>query len=398
MANVLATIIVSRKSKIEQFPGPLVIEPDSEVTIGRSTSCSLSFPDFKHISHVHCHIRNKDGQVQLKSVSSNKTLLDSKPVNKDEWTKLRDGNTITLCADPKVRLDVRLGSGVRDSPVKKRKHTAKRSTAIAEITSLGNADLEYLVKPSSKHSRDVSVTIGRAKDCDVSIDDKKVSSTHVKLVFTRVEGESIHWDLQVEAVATRNKTYVGNELVEESKTIKSFSDPIDVCLVFPRGEKPVEVLTVSPLFVEAEPSSQEEKAPLTAAEMIQQELEKAEKRQKKELRELEKQSKVWKVEYEKEIQKFQDVEHSLIRDTEVIEGHIRAKHGEISVLSAAVSQLESEMTDKQNSFKEQLSSAKSEHESRIVQYTAALSETVARLQKLMDEKLKIQMNMSLEVQ
>ena len=395
MASVLATIIPSKNPGVESVPGPVVVYPDSEITVGRAPKCTVSFPDIKYISHVHCIIRNKDGVIQMKSVSSNKTLLDSKPVQKDEWLRLKDGSSITLSLDPKIKLEVRIGSQAITSPGKKRKVSKKRAFAIAEITSYLLPELEYLVVPSSKHSRDISVTIGRAKDCDICLDNKKISSTHVKLIFSRIEGESIHWNLLVEAVSSQNKTYVGDQQVEETYIVDQLTAPLQVCLVFPQSEKPVEVLTITPLFNdESVISENESREPLTAAEMIQQEIEKEEKRQRKELRQLEKKNQVWEVEYQKEIQKLQDSEHSLTKEIEVLGNKINDKRNELIKMNSVVSEIEDKMNLKESHFKEEMNKMKSQHDNRLVDLTQQLNQTIAELQKLNDEKLKLQMNMN----
>ena len=393
MASVLATIIPAKNSQYEHFPGPVVVYPDSEITVGRGSKCTIPFPDIKHISNVHCLIQNKDGMIQIKSVSSNKTLVDGKAINKDEWVRLKDASSIILSQEPRVKLDVRIGNEAITSPGKKRKVSRKRIEAIAEITSRTHRELEYLVIPSSKHSRDISVTVGRAKDCNIHLDNKKISSTHVKLIFSRVEGESLHWDLLVEAVSAHNKTFIGDDRVEETVRIESISQPIDICLVFPRSERPVEVLTITPLFDQGA-SEEETSVPLTAADMIQQELVKEEKRQRKELRDLEKQSQEWKVEYNNEIQRMQDSEHSLMREMDVLNQKISVKRDDIMKLSGQVAEIEHDMQHKESGFRAQVDELKAEHESRLNDLTNALNQTATELQKLTDEKLKIQMNLT----
>lgn len=389
MASVLATLITSKSSQLSEIPKPLVVNPDSDVSIGRGPKCSLQLPDVKSISQVHCYIRNRGGAVSLKSVSSNKTLLNGKPVPKDAWVPLRDGMAITLSQDPKIKLDVRVGPGAAKH--KKRKSSSlHRSSAIAEVVSSTRPDFEYFVVPSSSHSNDVSVTIGRAKDCDITIDNKKVSSTHCKLLFSRVEGESIHWRLTVEPVS-KNKSYLGDEHLEGSKIFESFSDPISLALVFPSSDSPVEVLTITPIV---EPPS-EERA-LTATEMIEQELAKEEKRQKKELRQLEKESKGWEVQYKQEIEKNQDFEHQLLGEIELIQQKIKAKTSDNVSLNHEVQLEESAMARKDAAFKIEMDQLRLEHEQRLTESTALVNAVTSRFQRLTEEKLKIQMGLHVQ--
>ena len=281
MARVLATLITSKSSKIEIIPAPVIIQPDQEVVIGRSPKCDLVYADVKPVSHIHCYMRNHDRTIEIKDVSSNKTLVDGKPIPKQEWVALKDGAEVLLSQEPKVKFEVRIGP----EPImsKKRKSSSKHgSETIADITSTSRSKIEYSVVLPSPHSDEVSITIGRGKECNIRIDDKKISSVHCKLHFKRIEAESVHWSLEV-ASASKNKTYVGGQLVEESIRFETFADPVKIALVFPEKEKAVEVLTVEPLFNDSLSSPE----PLTAAEMIQQELEKEEKRRKKELHQLE---------------------------------------------------------------------------------------------------------------
>ena len=335
MASILATLITSRKCQLNHIPDPLILYPESEVSIGRSSKADLAFPDIKQISHVHCYVRNRAGIVEVKSVSTNRTFVCGKAIGKETWHRLRDGDTLCLSQAPKVKIEVRIGAEVNIKG--KRKSARRGDSSIAEIRTPKRPNFEFFVVPPGSDSNKVSVTLGRSKDCDVVVDDKRISSTHCKLVFTRIEGESVHWNLQVECVS-KNKTYLGSELIDDFRRITPFDEPITLCFVFPEGEKPVETFIITPIIDDS--SSPE---PLTASDMIRQELEKEEKRQKKEMHHLEKRSKEWESQYRLEIEKLQDTEHELLGEIEKIERLVKAKRADMESLRATVHKEESKI-------------------------------------------------------
>ena len=389
MASVLATIFTSRSSALSEIPGPFLLNPGSEVSIGRSPKCGIVFKDVKAISHVHCYLRNQDSSIQIKDVSSNKTFLDGKVMGKHIWVTIRDGAVISLSHEPKVKLGVKISYD--GSAHKKRKSlSVSKPGAIAEIRSEHQPSIQHFVIPSGAHSEEVSVTIGRAKDCDVRIDDKKISSIHCKLIFKRVEGESVNWNLTVDSVS-KNKTYLDSYLVEELKTIEPFTEPVKIALVFPLGSKPVDVLTIEPIVAEASPVSDE--PILTAAEMIQQELAKEEKRRKRELHQLEKQGKQWEIKYKQDIEDLQSSEHSLMLEIENLERLIKAKKDENRGLLSQVDNMESGMAAAESKFKEEMEVLKKEHEDKLATYTAEVNDVNTRYQRLIEEKIKLQMGL-----
>jgi pSer/pThr/pTyr-binding forkhead associated (FHA) protein/uncharacterized protein YeeX (DUF496 family) len=389
MASVLATIVTSKSSQVTRIPNPLVIQPDAEISIGRGPKCDIVYGDAKSVSHVHCRIRNGSQGVQIKDVSSNKTWLDGKPLDKNTWVDVADGANVVLSHDPKVKFEVRVGSEAATS--KKRRTSSKpQSGSIAVIRSWKHSELEYCVIPEAFHSNEVSVRIGRAKNCEIRIDDKKVSSTHCKVTFHREEGESIHWSVKIESIS-KNKTYIGSELVEDRKHIESFVDAVKIALVFPIGEKPVDILTLEPVMVDSTPESDE---PMTAAEMIQQELAKEEKRRKKDIYMLEKQSKEWEVKYKQEIERMQTLEHSLMIEIEQVEKRIASKRKDNETLSDIVQSIEKIMHAEDLKFKSDIETLKKDHERRLADYTAEVAQVSAMYQKLYDEKLKLQMGLS----
>jgi hypothetical protein len=251
--------------------------------------------------------------------------------------------------------------------------------------------MENFVVPTGTQSLEVSATIGRAKECDIRIDDKRISSIHCKLIFKRVEGESVHWNLTVDSVS-KNKTYLGSHLVEDMQVIDPFTDPVKVALVFPLEGRPVDVLTIDPIVVE--PSSPLSDEPiLTAAEMIQQELAKEEKRRKRELHQLEKHGKQWEVKYKQDIEDLQSSEHSLMLEIENLGRLIKAKKEDNRGLSTQVDHLEAGMAAAESKFKEEMDVLRKEHEDKLAAYTAEVNEVNTRYQKLSDEKIKLQMGL-----
>jgi pSer/pThr/pTyr-binding forkhead associated (FHA) protein len=389
MASLLATLITSKSSQLTEIPKPYVIEDGKEISIGRGPKCNVTFSDAKAVSHIHCYVRNRDNRIEIKDVSSNKTIVDGKPIVKNEWFPLTDGAEVVLSHDPKVKLEIRIGSEVLSR--KKRKSTRHADGSIAEIRSLIRPEFEFFVVPPHFHSDSLSVEVGRSKQCDIKVEDKKVSSVHCKLNFKRVEGESIHWSLEIESVS-KNKTYLGDTLIDGIHRIEAFTDPVKVALVFPAKEKPAEVLTVEPIVDDSQHSPEA----MTAADMIQLELEKEEKRKRKELHQLEKQSKEWQVQYKQEIERLQEREHAILLEIETLNKQVVAKRSDSAKLRHFVTTIESEMNEEEEKFKTEMQMLKEEHERILADHTSEVNAATSKLQKLGDEKIRIQMGLSSE--
>lgn len=165
MASSLATLSISKSSALKVPLEPLIVHSNSQITIGRSGKCDMSFPDLKSISHVHCYVRNRCGVIEIKSMSSNKTLFDSKPLPKDDWYIVRASGTLMLSSDSKIRIDVRIGEEALTTSKHKGKTRSKRQTesGIAEIVSLTNPRLHHVVPAPAEALSVASATIGRSK-------------------------------------------------------------------------------------------------------------------------------------------------------------------------------------------------------------------------------------------
>jgi len=379
MASTLATLVTSKTSGINDIPGPITFDSGSQIVIGRGSTCDLAFPDIKSISHVHCYLRNTSGSIEIKCVSTNKTIVDGKQVAKDEWSSLADGSTILLSSDPKVKLELKIGETNRAAEKKRRNESKRRLNAIAEITAINNPNIKAYATPTSKHANDVTVTIGRAKDCDVMVDNKKISSVHCKLHFNRMEGESVRWSLTIVGGASKNKTYLDTELIDGEKLIASFSDPVKICLVFPSNEKPVETFIITPIM-----GANDRESPDGAGA-------REEKRQKKEIREFEKQNIQGDKEYNEEIRKLIEEENKLLHEIGHLETVIAQKRLAVATARADVEKKESEMQKKQEEFESAMTQLQSEHSRKLNSLTDSLNEIVTRLSQFTDEKLKLQL-------
>lgn len=381
MASSLATLITSKNSSINTFPDPLEIGVGREITIGRSSSCDLVFPEVRALSHVHCHVRNSGSGVEIKCVSSNVTLVDGKPISKDQWVRLYDGACILLSKQPKVKLSLKIGEVDKLADKKRRTEVKKRTNAIAEITSASrDFPVKFFVSPLDHASRDekIAVTIGRSKDCDIRLSHSKVSSAHCKLIFSRIEGESVHWSLEVESMS-RNKTYVGAESVDEGSPIRieSFTDPVLIHLVFPPHKNPVETITVTPLIIASVPESTE-----TTPE---------EKRQKKEVRAFEKQSDQWQRTYNQEVRNLIELENRLMSEIDSIEFAIVSKRADICKAQNEIDTMENNMTRKDQDFQSVMTKLKIDHGLKLTELTTAVNVVMTRLSQRTDEKLKLQL-------
>jgi hypothetical protein len=77
--------------RVERFPFS-----SSEITIGRSKSCDISFPDCKFLSSTHCKLfKDKEGRVFVRDTSTNGTLVRYKKLNKEEM-QIMDGSLLKL--------------------------------------------------------------------------------------------------------------------------------------------------------------------------------------------------------------------------------------------------------------------------------------------------------------
>ena len=381
MASRLATLVTSKNSAISTFPGPVEIDVGGEITIGRSNSCKMAFTDVRSVSHVHCRVRNSSGGVEIKCVSSNETLVDGNVLPKDQWVSLHDGSVITLSKHPKVKVNLKIGDMSKSAEKKRRTEAKKRTNAIAEISSSSPTNpIKYFVTPSDMHmsGENVSLTIGRSKECTIRLSDSKISSVHCKLTFSRIEGESVHWSLTVENVS-RNKTYVGTVPVEEESPFRvdSFTDPVSIHLVFPPHKNPVETIVVTPLVISSVPES-EEASP-------------EEKRQKKEVRLLEKQSQEWQRTYKEEVKNLLELENRLMSEIDTIELSIVSKKSDITKSQLELEKMENQMRHKDEEFASQMNEIRDEHSKKLTQLTDSLNAVMARLSQRTDEKLKLQL-------
>ena len=381
MASSLATLVVSKNSDLNTFPPPLEIHAGSEVSVGRASSCDLVIPDVRALSHVHCHVRNSGHYVELKSVSSNETLVDGRTAPKDQWVRLHDGSSITLSKNPKVKLCLKIGEMSKSAEKKRRTEAKQRINAIAQVTStLPGSSLKYFVAPQEGHSSadKVVVTIGRSKECNIRLGDSKISSVHCKLTFSRKEGESVHWSISVDT-ESRNKTYVGTHQVEEGSpyVVDSFTDPLAIHLVFPPHKNPVETLVVTPLIIVSAPDSPESSP--------------EDKRQKKEARAFEKQSSQWQRTYKEEVRNMIELENRLMSEIDSLEIAIRNKQGDIVSAHQAVETKEKVMLKKEEEFVSQVNVMKEEHATKLTNLTESVNKIVARLAQLKEQKLELQL-------
>jgi hypothetical protein len=274
---------------------------------------------------------------------------------------------------------LKIGDTSREADKKRHKESKNRMNAIAEISSVTNPQIKYYAAPTSKHSNDVTVTIGRSKDCDVIIDNKKISSVHCKLVFTRSEGESVAWNLVVESMSLKNKTYIGSELIETEKRLTQWSDQIKLCLVFPIDEKPVETLVITPILENDNNSSDE----ATNRE---------EKRQKKEVREFEKKSQKWEKEYNEQVRQLIEHENRLLHEINHLDTVIAAKKLSVTAERSEVERKEQEMKMKGDEYNNAMIELQSQHAKKLHALTESLEAIVTKLAHLTDEKLKLQLD------
>ena len=203
------------------------------------------------------------------------------------------------------------------------------------------------------------------------LENKKISSQHCKIIFLTEEGQP-GYQLQISA-ESRNKTFIGDVEIQSSATIP-FSGPVDIAFVFPLSENPVEKLRISPLSESRE-------------------LDPEDKRWKKEMRQLEKEDAKWNHSYGEDIKQLVEQEASLLKGIEQAERLLLHKQGEVGRLKSEIHRAETEMAMSEEKLKLDMEGLREDHKVAFAQLSAALTETIGRLGRLEEEKLKLQMNL-----
>ena len=356
MASDLAMLTVSKSSSLNIIPDPIILHPNSVVTIGRGAKCDMCFPEVKSVSHVHCYVRSHDGVVQVKSVSSNKTMFDSIVLPNNEWHTVRGSGVLLLSSDSKIKIEIRVG----DEALNHKKHKHKlhaKSGGIAQVFGVKDPRVHAIVSP--KEDGIATLTVGRSKECEIVIDNKKISSLHCTLVVKKLDEI---FTLTVRPGESRNKTYLNGDQVEDSMTVE-LNKSVDVCLVFP-GDKAVETLRIVP-------SAKEDRE---------------EKRRKKELRTLEKDDKKWNQTYQEEVNQLVEKESVFLCEIELVELKLTQKKKQVETLKKNLAER------KLNSDSSKLIDIKKSHSENFEALTLSLAATVDKLNKLTQEKLDLLMN------
>jgi pSer/pThr/pTyr-binding forkhead associated (FHA) protein len=272
---------VAVTSAPEPKPQSKQLRSGEEISIGRSSKCDISFPDIKSISNVHVNIRCNDGILELKSVSKNCTLVDRRAVEPDEWTRLREGDKITLSSDPKVKLLILSGDKKRHQLI------GQGGEAIAEVKVRGQHESKDFVVRRPRGGEYVTVTIGRGKDNDIVIDDKRVSSNHFKLNFNLKNSE-------IEMISNSpNGTFYQNEKIENNISI-NLNSKNNFEFYLSSNSKPAGVVEIRPIVSNGEGG-------------------------KKARREIEKIDLKWKNDFNEKINELTIKEHLLDKEIEQIE-------------------------------------------------------------------------------
>lgn len=187
----------------------------SSIAIGRDQASYIVLPS-RSISRHHAVITEDSGDFYLTDLkSSNGTFLNEQPIPTEEKTLLRKGDCIRI---ETFELTFQPTGDEREKDFYEKTDTdlleIKMLKKVLKAIDKDNAPSLEVTSGKHKGQRVVlsqntqDVTIGRDKDCELSIDNDTISRKHAKLIK--------RWDLvTLIDLKSKNGTYVGREKVTE---------------------------------------------------------------------------------------------------------------------------------------------------------------------------------------
>jgi pSer/pThr/pTyr-binding forkhead associated (FHA) protein len=182
---VALTIVIKEEDSKEELS---LTFDSSRVAIGRGKSCDLILPD-PSVSKRHASIRCEGGRTLIVDEgSTNGLLVDRVKLAAQAPRAVSDGNLVRV---GRVWLEVRQAGGVASATQEarrvalellRRQLTREGEDATAAITIVGSsaaADEQRLTLGDSGRE----YTIGRARDCDLALDDELASRQHACVLW-----------------------------------------------------------------------------------------------------------------------------------------------------------------------------------------------------------------------
>jgi pSer/pThr/pTyr-binding forkhead associated (FHA) protein len=216
--------------------------------IGRDPDCDFVILDpQRRVSRRHLEMKKEANVVYLKDLGSkNGTFIDGKKLIPEAWVPLNTGSTVTLSSDysfnwmevfpPEMEDSTRIffpKQEAGDDATRVFNQSEKVLILDAEKTSLGEV---------SSIDQTKFVFIGRDPECQIKIDNPKVSRKHCQI---RMINESL---VEIEDLGSTNGTFVDGEKLTPNKRqilsaaseIRLGSDhPLSLSKVFPNLKIPV---------------------------------------------------------------------------------------------------------------------------------------------------------------
>jgi len=186
------------------------------VTVGRHPMCDLVLKE-TYISRQHVQfIRNKTKWFIMDLGSNNGTYLGSKRLKKKSRYPLINGQIVTL-GTCKILISLIRTTEINEDDFNQTQ-IVQISDSLHEDTSIMRTDMFLEVREGKRRGEKIplipgsTVKIGRSKECDIQLSDKKVSREHAKLVCELSK-------MTLQDLASSGGTFVNREEIV-SQTIK----------------------------------------------------------------------------------------------------------------------------------------------------------------------------------
>ncbi len=173
---------------------------ESEISIGRHSSCHVQFPkDLAIISRKHARIIREGNRFKLTDQSTNGTFLNGKRVTE---AYLKSGDVLIFAeGGPKASFLARIEEGVQAfekvtqpsapgkpemEPAKKIPPTAPAPEPGAEpVASIEKVQVPLVIQygPTLRSFKEVPVTIGKNPSCDFNLDHPEILDRHAQVFF-----------------------------------------------------------------------------------------------------------------------------------------------------------------------------------------------------------------------
>lgn len=202
------TLTVVVRSGVGESP-PSIILDAPRLVIGRGDSCEVRLPD-PSVSHRHASIRQRGTDyIVVDEGSTNGTFVGNVRLSPQAPRVLRAREFLRI---GRIWLEIRIDA----SPLVTTNHAATKELALALVAHALKADGEscttrIVVSQGPDQGKSLALTeldrpyvLGRAKGCDLVLDDTDASRRHVEFTWTR-------GGVQVRDLGAKNGTLVGDK-------------------------------------------------------------------------------------------------------------------------------------------------------------------------------------------